>query len=218
MRDFEQNNENTNQKAANLPLLACTASYAYYDKKKFEIIYCQSTIKISLDDANYAVITLKNQKVIDGETELGGFTPSVSSAGDIDYNHYFDIQWPEANSVPELVFFQRPDKIERYYDKQGKIELGIEKVSTYHVKYQDGVTADFVRNSTGKYTFSFSTGFAGSFMKEKDGSHTIRFKALPKDADEGVYLSESKFIITRSKYTNNLILILQDKAVVSLVQ
>jgi hypothetical protein len=199
-----------------LPLLDCFATEFRFGEVSYEIIYCNSAIKIALDEDNYAVLTLKNQQVPYKATILGGFALSVKKAGNIDYYKYFEIVWPDELSRPEILFFQKPTEIIRHYNKGQRIELGIEEVDEYHVVYQDGVTADFNYVDPGAYEFSFSTGFSGSFKKESDGSHTIRFKGLPIEADEGVYVSESKFIITRSKYTNNLVLVLQDEATVTL--
>ena len=200
----------------NLPLLNCFLSTLYFGEKAFKVIYCMSAIKIALDEDNFAVITLKNQQVPYKATILGGFAFTVKTSGTINYRNYFDVAWPDEWAPPEMIFYKRPDKIIREYNKGQKIELGIENILEYHVEYQDGVTANFTRTEPGAYEFSFSTGFCGSFKKEDDGTHSIRFKGLPLDADEGVYTSESKFIISRSKYTNNMVLILQDKATVNL--
>jgi len=203
-------------KVPHLPLLNCFATSVFFGEIVYEIIYCSSEIKISLDNDNFAVVTLKNQQVPYKATILGGFAFSVKKSGTIDYHKHFDIVWLDELSRPEITFFQAPTKILRSYEKGQKIELGIEDVARYQMKYQDGVTADFTRLGPGSYDFKFSTGFEGSFMKEEDGSHTIRFKGLPMEPDDAGYVSESKFIITRSKYTNNLLLVLQDKAEVTL--
>ena len=216
MRDFENSRESTGHALPKLPLLDCFVTSVHFKGATFELIYCKSAIKIALDEENYAVLTLKNQQVYEEGDMHGSYAISSKKAGTIKYKDYFDIHWLDEISIPEMAFFQQPLKIVREYDKGQKIELGIEEVSQYRMTYQDGVAADFNRSGPGEYTFSFSTGFNGSFMKEEDGGHVIRFKGLPYDADEGNYTSESKFIISRSKYTNNLVLILQDKATVAM--
>jgi hypothetical protein len=216
MSEIETKSEVNPRHISRLPLLDCFATIFKFDEISYEIIYCNSAIKIALDEENYAVLTLKNQQVPYKATILGGFALSIKKAGTIDYYKHFEIIWPDELSRPEILFFKKPSEIIRHYIKGQRIELGIEDVDKYHVVYQDGVTAKFEYVGMGAYEFSFTSGFSGSFMKEKDGSHTIRFKGLPMDADEGVYVSESKFVITRSKYTNNLILVLQDEATVTL--
>lgn len=209
-----ENNETKEQGLTNLPILNCFSTTLTFDKDDFEILYCNAEITISRDNKNYAVISLKNQQVPYKATILGGFAFSVEKTGKIDYKKFFDIQWEDDLSIPQLVFHQQPTRIKREYDKGQKIELGFEDVTRYRVIYQDKVSADFIRIREGAYDFNFSTGFRGSICKEPDGTHTIRFKGNRWDAEEDGYNSESKFIISRSKYTDNLLLILQDKATV----
>ena len=200
----------------NLPLLNCFLTLVEFGDLVFNIIYCSDAIKVSLDEENYAVITLKNQQVPYKATILGGFAFHVQKAGTIDYQKYFNFIWPDELSTPEVTFFKEPSQIHRHYEKGQRIELGIEPVKQYHVEYEDGVTANFTCIAPGTWEFSFSTGFYGSFKKEEDGSHSIRFKGLPMEPNEDEHVSESKFILSRSKYTNNLLLILQDNAEVML--
>lgn len=200
----------------NLPLLNCFLTIVEFGNLAFEIIYCKDAIKVALDEENYAVITLKNQQVPYKATILGGFAFQVQKAGTIDYQKYFNFIWPDELSTPEVTFFKEPSQIHRHYEKGQRIELGIEPVERYHVVYDDGVTANFTCTGPRAWEFSFSTGFHGSFKKEEDGSHSIRFKGLPMEPNEDEHVSESKFILSRSKYTNNLLLILQDDAEVML--
>lgn len=51
---------------------------------------------------------------------------------------------------------------------------------------------------------------------ELDGIHSIRCKGIQLDVDEDSYSSASKFVFSRSKYTNHLIVIMQDNATVHL--
>ncbi|MCP5104889.1 MAG: hypothetical protein GY950_15995 [bacterium] len=207
---------NTQQQIPKLSILNCFNTIITFGDDQYEVIYCDNEITISHDSKNYVVVKLKNQQVPYKATILGGFAFSEEITGTIAYKQYFNINWEDEYSVPELAFKQKPTRIEREYEKGRKIELGIEDVSRYHVIYQDNVCADFTRTGDGDYDFHFSTGFYGSIHKETDDSHTIRFKGNRLDAEEDGYNSESKFIITRSKYTGNLLLILQDKAKVLL--
>lgn len=198
----------------NLPLTCCISTTLFFGDEYFEIIYCNSEITISKNSGNYAVIKLLNQQVPYKANILGGFAFDEEITGTIDYKPFFDIYWPDDVSLPEAEFQVTPDKIKREYDKGQKLEMGVEDVTRYHVIYQDEVTADIVYLEPGAYDFKFSTGLHGSFRKDPDGSHSIKFKGIRLDADEDGYNSESKFIFSRSKYTDNLILVMQDKATV----
>ena len=100
---------------------------------------------------------------------------------------------------------------------KGTIELGLEDISEYHVVYRDGVEASFRRRDVGGFDFSFSTGFNGSFWKEPDDSYTLKFKGELLEPTEEAARSRSKFIVSRSKYSGYLLLILEEDATVSLI-
>lgn len=200
----------------NLPLLNCFPTVVEFGDTVFETMYCRDEIKVSLDEENVAVITLKNQRVPIEDAIADDFALSIKKSGNIDYQSYFDIKWPDELSVPELVFYREPSQIHRHYEKGQWIELGIEPVSGYDVAYQDGVGARFFQSVPGFWEFHFSTGFHGSFKKEEDDSYVIRFKGSRLEHGEEEINSQSKFIITRSKYTNHLLLILQENAEVTL--
>lgn len=182
----------------------------------FEVNYQVDTVRIMQDEENFVIVHLKNQQVAYKARILGGFSLLEDKTGEIDYQSFFLVDWHDDAAVPGLVLRQKPDEIRRDYKKGEKIELGIEEVSGYRVEYRDRVIATFTQTGKDAFEFSFSSGFAGSLWKDSDGSHTIRFKGIRLDADEDGYNSESKFIISRSKYTDNLVLILQDDATVFL--
>lgn len=200
-----------------IPLLTCFATRISFPGEEFEIFYCSEVIKIYRDSKNYVIIRLKNQQVPYKAVILGGFAFSEEVTGVIDFKKYFRINWLDDLSVPELTFNLPPVRIVREYDRGMKIELGIEMVKEYRVLYPDGVKAEFIRKGVTEWDFEFSSGFSGSFRKDADGSHSIRFKGVRIDADVDGYNSESKFIISRSRYTDNLLLILQDQATVELM-
>ncbi len=199
-----------------LLVLPCFAAHIQFPEISLDVAQCDAVLTISQDEQNYAIVTLKNQQVAYKANILGGFSFAEEIFGELDYKKYFRIQWDDEIDVPELIFTTPPVSIRREYQKGMKIELGIEKVNCYHVVYKDQVTADFSKTGPHAYDFAFSTGFNGNLWMEPDGSHLIRFKGIRLDADEDGYTSESKFIISRSKYTDNLILILQDDATVYL--
>ncbi|OQX96734.1 hypothetical protein B6I21_00140 [candidate division KSB1 bacterium 4572_119] len=199
-----------------LLLLTCSKVCLQFSDVEIFVQYCGEKIKISKDENNYTTISLKNQRVPYKMTMLGGFTFSEEKKGQLNFRKYFTIDWHDDLAIPELIFCLQPDKIRRDYSKGQKIELGIENIRNYHVKYEDEITADFTLSGETGYNFSFSTGFSGSINKDADGTHSIKFKGVRADADEDGYRSESKFIISRSKYTDNLLLILQDNASVFL--
>jgi hypothetical protein len=67
------------------------------------------------------------------------------------------------------------------------------------------------------FRFEFSTGFRGRFWRDPDGSFTLRFHGDRLADPEDARRSQSKFIISRCKYSGNLPLILQDDATVHLM-
>ena len=201
------------------PLLLLHSSEVHlkFSDNEFLVNYSDNKINISLDEQNQCEVSLIDQRVSYKARLLGSNIVDIKKTGEIDFEQYFMVDWEAYSSVPELIFRQKPVEIRRNYSKGQKIELGIEEVIRYHVVYDDMVTADFVRTGPESYNFEFSTNFNGHIRKETDGSHTINFKGLRRDAEEDGYNSESKFIISRSKYTDNLILILQDGATVFLI-
>jgi len=208
---------NNSLKELQLMLLYDIPFFIHIEDIELEVHYSGTQIIITLDKNNFSRISIENQQVPYKATILGGFNLNEEKIGDFDSKKYFRIDWDSDLDNPELKFLIRPDKILRKYKKGEKVELGIENVSGYHVIYKDGVTADFTRVHDDAFDFHFSTGFEGQIWKDKDGTHTIKFKGIRLDADEDGYNSESKFIISRSKYTDNLILILQDNAEVYLL-
>ena len=190
--------------------------FVRFENSEFKIEHRDSNIRIALDENNYAIVSLKNQKVLYKMVTLGGFSLSEEIVGSIDYHNYFLINWDDDQSSPVLNFIQNPLEIRREYLKGQRIELDVENVPCYHVVYKDKVTADFSRVGKNAYDFNFSTGFNGNIRKDPDGSHSIKFRGIRLDAEDDGYDSESKFIISRSKYTDNLILILQEDASVFL--
>jgi len=199
-----------------LLLLPCFSSKIKFPSAVFDVVQCDEILTISLNEANYAVITLKNQQVAYKSNILGGFSFSEQIVGNCEYSSYFRIVWADDQAVPELIFQKPPITIQRYYHKGMNIEFGIEEVQNYQITYRDEVTADFKRINDHTYQYNFSTGFTGELSIETDGSHIVRFKGEPAEIPSDGYISESKFIISRSKYTDNLILILQDDATVFL--
>ncbi len=197
-------------------LVDCNTLTLVYDDADFEITFRDDSIKISRDSANHVVIALVNQQVSYKATILGGFAFNEKRTGEIDYLKYFFIEWDDPMSIPILHFRLKPREISRIYSQNQKIEIGIEEIRRYHVVYRDGVEAEFERGDKGGFCFSFSTGFYGSFWREPDGAFSMTFKGDKLKPGEDGYDSQSKFIVTRSKYTGNLLLILQDDATVNL--
>ncbi len=199
-----------------LPLKSCSPVHIRFEEQDFKIEHCDSAIRIEIDPRNYANIRLKNQQVLYKIVTLGGFSLEEEIVGNVDYREFFLINWDDDQSSPVLNFIQTPKEIRREFTKGQKIELSVENVPCYRVVYKDNVTADFSRVGEHAYDFNFSTGFNGSIRKDPDGTHSIKFRGIRLDAEDDGYNSESKFIISRSKYTDNLVLILQDDASVFL--
>ncbi len=200
----------------NIRLLNGCPTYVEFKGIKLEILYRNSIIKIFKNENNYSNISLKDQHVSYKARILGSYSLSEDKTGNLDYKKYFMIYWGDDQLIPELSFNKIPLKIWREYKKGHNIELGVEEISCYRIIYNDKVSADFIRKDAASYDFSFSTNFNGTIWKDPDGSHLIKFKGIRLDADKDGYNEESKFLISRSKYTDNLILILQDDASVYL--
>ncbi len=197
-----------------LLLLPRNAINLKFGEQSFELSYRDNAVEVRRDDANFVTIRLSNHQVAYKARILGEFFQSEQLTGEVDFRRFFLIDWRDDVATPEVVLLQYPDAICREYRKGQKIELGIERVGSYRIVYRDEVTADITQVGEHEFEFHFSTGFNGNMWKDPDGSHSIKFKGIRLDADEDGYNSESKFIISRSKYTDNLIFILQDDATV----
>ncbi len=195
-----------------LLLLLRNSVHLKFGEQCFQIVCHDDRIKVLQDEDNFVVVNLKNHQVAYKARILGGFSQSEEVTGVIDYHRFFVLDWQDDQGVPELILLQNPDEIRRDYHKGQKIELGIEKISGYRVVYRDNTVADFTQTDKDSFEFCFTSGFEGNIWKDSDGTHAIRFRGIRLDADEDGYNSESKFIISRSKYTDNLVLILQDDA------
>ncbi len=189
---------------------------ASFEDARFEITYRDTFVKIESDPENHAILRLKDQKVSYKATLLGGFTLAEEKKGNIDYSKYLSIEWEDDFSLPRLHFERQPMEITRRHKEGQWIELGSENVAQYRVVYRDGVEASFDRKEDGCFVFSFSTGFYGAFQEEPDGSYTLTFKGDRLKPGEDNFRSQSKFIVSRSKYTGKLLLVFQDEAVVYL--
>jgi hypothetical protein len=204
-------------KIHSIRLVTCNRTRVTFEDTVFDITRRRNRVKIALDDDNYVIIGLKDQQVPYKANILGGFVPAEEERrGKIDYSSHMSIHWGDDQSVPDLYFAVKPQEIAREYDKGHYIELGIEDVSIYRVFYRDGVEASFERQSENRFEFTFSTGFYGSFEEQPDGAHTLTFKGDRLQPGEDDYKSQSKFIVSRSKLTGKLLLILQDDATVHL--
>ncbi len=199
-----------------IKLVDNTTVYLTFSDLKLSVEFLNEKITISNDRENYTEINLVNQQTASKASIIGSYAPSEKTFGKSDYKEYFFVEWSSETVDPELHCYKTPDRISREYIKGQKIELGIEPVKCYHVHYEDGVKADFRNTGSESYDFEFSTGFSGSIKRDEDGYHYIKFKGIRWDADKDDYDSESKFLITRSKYSDNLILVLQDNASVLL--
>jgi hypothetical protein len=208
--------ENGEPGLRSLRLVACRETRIEFDEGTFELSRTGHELKIALDAANHVTVSHKDQRVHYKATVLGGSVLQEDKKGQIDYSSYFSVDWEDALHVPVLRFLKEPRSITRSHDKGQRIELGAESVSLYHLVYHDGVVADFERTDGDGFRFSFSTGFEGSFWEEDDGSYVIRFKGDRLQPGEDDFQAQSKFVISRSKYSGKPLLILQDDATVEL--
>jgi len=191
-----------------------TATRLAYPDTYFEVSFDGVVVTI-LGPRGRVILRQKSQQVAYKATLLGGFVVEEESRqGTLDYDARFVLDWEEEYGVPELVFKQRPQRIQRIYRRGQSIELGVEQAALYCVQYSDGVEAKFERQEGTAFDFSFSTGFYGSFRQDDDGSYTLKFKGDRLDKGEDDLRAQSKFIVSRSRYSGMLLLILQEDATV----
>jgi hypothetical protein len=197
-------------------LVTCLDTSIVFDDATFEVTLGDDQVTVALDSTNFATISQKSQEVawesrVDREVAL-----SIHKTGDIDYLPYFFVAWEDDESLPELTFKKPPVDVIRRYAAGQSIELGLEDVAAYRVVYKDGVEGTFKRTDPHGFEFSFSTGFYGWAREDPDGSYTLHFKGDRLNPAEDALRSQSKFIVSRSKYSGNLLLLLQDEATVHL--
>ncbi|MBT3218591.1 MAG: hypothetical protein HN348_05820 [Proteobacteria bacterium] len=185
-----------------------------FGNKHFEIDYSVKDVTIRDDAQGEVTITQKNQQVPYKATILGSLVLEEERRGNIDYEPFFLLDWQEEYEPPELHFKQRPCKIRRNYLQGQRIELEVERAARYCFIYGDGVNAVFDRRDETGFDFKFSTGFYGSFWHDDEDSYTIKFKGDKLKAGEDGLSSQSKFAISRSKYSGMLQLIMQEDAIV----
>jgi hypothetical protein len=196
-------------------LVRCEGTTVAFEDALFTITSHAGEVRISSDPTSYAVVTATAESVPYESTVEAGVAVNEERVGAIDYGPYFVVQWEDDVGLPSLLFRRPPRAVQRSYTAGQAIEFGIEEAGHYHIRYRDGVEADFMRTSPDRIEFSFSTGFYGSCRKEADGSCLLRFRGDRLKPTEEAHQSQSKFIVSRSKYTGNLLLILQDAATVT---
>jgi hypothetical protein len=197
-------------------LVRCESTVLMFESRSFAVTFRNGVIHIASDEGHSAELRQMSQQVAYKSQILGGMVLCESQEGDIRYAPYFRVDWDEDEPLPSIHFKRMPREIIRRYDEGQAIELGLESVSQHRVTYRDGVEAIFERRDDGGFRFSFTTGFYGSFWTEADGSCVIKFRGDRLRSTEEPYDSQSKFIVSRSKYTGNLLLILKDSASVRL--
>ncbi len=196
-------------------LVECQSTSIDFGDAAFTVTSSGDEVTIARDDRNKVVIRQKSGLYGSESSIEGGVVLAEEKTGDPGYEKHFTLHWDEV-SLPELKLAAAPTKVERRYEKGQSIELGLEGASEYAVAYRDGVIASFRRRDDGGFDFSFSTGLEGSFWRDADGFTTLKFKGDLLEPSEEAERSRSKFVVSRSKYSGNLLLILEDGATVSL--
>jgi hypothetical protein len=196
-------------------LVECLSTSIDFGDARFEVTSGGDAVTVARDDQNKVVVRQKSGLYGSESSIEGGMVLAEEKTGDPGHEKHFTLHWDE-ESLPELALAATPAKVERRYEKGQSIELGLEDASEYAVAYRDGVQASFRRRDDGGFDFSFSTGFEGSFWKDADGFTTLKFKGDLLEPTEEAERSRSKFVVSRSKYSGNLLLILEDAATVSL--
>lgn len=183
-----------------------------FDDTAYEVSTAPQSVTIRVDADNAVTISPKNQRTSLEASITGGLVLIEEVTGQVNYKRDFLLSWDDEDRLPELRFQRPPNEIVRSYSRGQSIELGLEDVASYRVRYRDGIEASFERTGPEGFKFSFSTGFYGSFWKEPDDSYTLKFKGDRLAPGEDAERSQSKFIISRSKHSGNLLLILQEDA------
>ena len=174
---------------------------------RYHISFSDGQLRVEVDADNYSLVTLKDQRVAYKVQLLGSIVFEEETTGTVDWQSRFHLEWEDTAAAPEIVFSSAPTRIVRTYEKGQAIELGVEPATQYEVKYDDGVAALFSRRADDKgFDFVFSTGFNGSFWKEDDGSWMMKFKGDRLGWDDDGKDAQSKFLVSRSKFTDNLML------------
>ncbi len=178
-----------------------------FGTKRFHVLFSGGKLRIELDPENFTLVSLKDQRVAYKVQLLGSIVLEEETTGAVDWHPYFHLEWEDDAAAPELVFDRSPTRIVRFYTKGQAIELGVEPATAYEVHYDDGVSALFARREQGPgFNFHFSTGFNGSFWKEPDGSWMMNFKGDRLSWEDDGKDAQSKFLVSRSKFTDNLML------------
>jgi hypothetical protein len=193
----------------------CLGTTLAFTDAVFQVSFRDGQIHIERDASNRVVVTPRHATYGSESGIEGGLVLSEAETGSVGYRRYFDIEWDDELTLPTLTFNDPPTRIERKYDKGDAVELGLEEVSEYHLVYADGVEAWFRRTDASRFEFSFSTGFRGAFWQDPDESYTLTFKGDRLKPTEEARRSQSKFLVSRSKYSGNLLLVLQEAATVS---
>ncbi len=174
---------------------------------RFRMTFAEGRLRIEKDAENFSLVSLKDQRVAYKVQLLGSIVFEEETTGTVSWQGLFDLEWEDTAAAPEIVFRKTPTRIVRFYEKGQSIELGVEPATQYEVSYDDGVGALFSRRKDDKgFDFHFSTGFHGSFWKEDDGSWMMKFKGDRLSWDDDGKDAQSKFLVSRSKFTDNLML------------
>lgn len=192
----------------------CRTTELGFGLTNFEVRFEDGKLRIQRDPENFSLVSLKDQRVAYKVQLLGSIVLAEQVTGKVGWQDYFRIEWEDDAAAPELIFDKPPTRIVRTYEKGQAIELGVEPATQYEVRYDDGVEARFTRRrnpdgtltAAGGFDFSFSTGFHGAFWKEPDGSWMMRFKGDRLSWDDDGKDAQSKFLVSRSKFTDNLML------------
>lgn len=198
---------------AQIRLVSCAGTRLEFGDTTFELTgQPDGCIKVALDDLNYALVRRQPHHVPYEAEIFDGVIVDETRHGTIDFGRYFLLDWDDDAWLPQVTFKLAPDRVERRYARGQTIELGLELVARYRVAYDDGVEATFRRVGQDRFEFGFSTGFFGWFWKDPDGSYTLKFHGDRLSSIEDARRSQSKFIVSRCKYSGNLLLILQEDA------
>ncbi len=197
-------------------LMPCQTTVLQFEDAHFELRPQGAGLCIAGEGEGSVELHPENHSV-PSECDVADLLVSAGAhGGAVPFERYFLVDWDDQLAPPQVTFTAAPARVVRRFAGGGALELGLEDVARYRVTYEDGVEAVVDRVGAASYRIVFSTGLTGAFWKDPDGSYTVRFRGDRLTADEEASRSQSKFIISRCKYSGNLLLLLQEPASVAL--
>lgn len=196
-------------------LVPCLSTLLHFADTSFELTPEGDGVRIAGKGA--AAVLRPESQAIPSEADVSESIILIGvGPGGSPFESYFMLDWEDHLAPPQVTFTSAPRQVVRRFGAGGALELGLEDVARYRVVYADGVEATIERAGPADYRIAFSTGLAGRFWRDPDGSYTIHFRGDVLPASEEPSRAQSKFIVSRCKFSGNLLLLFQEEAAVHL--